>query len=271
MRIKIKFKLPGNTQILPLSYQYAISAWIYKVLHKSDAKFADMLHAHGYQTGSGKQFKLFTFSKLQFPKHTWEIIPDSGRMKVWARNSYLTISFQLPQQIENFVIGLFKDQRVFIGDKISGINMEVENIEALSMKSLNFVKSDSVVFKAQTPIVLGVNIEGKKNEQYVPPTYPQYKDLFLKNLIDKYNVTGGNGISASDLDFKVTKIHTTKTGKPKTELQIIKPHTPAQTKVRGYYFDFELTAPKEVLEVGLSSGFGSMNALGFGFCGVRGD
>jgi CRISPR/Cas system endoribonuclease Cas6 (RAMP superfamily) len=38
--------------------------------------------------------------------------------------------------------------------------------------------------------------------------------------------------------------------------------------VRGYNYEFELTASKEVLEVGLNSGFGSMCSLGFGFCEV---
>ena len=49
-------------------------------------------------------------------------------------------------------------------------------------------------------------------------------------------------------------------------MQKIKANTEAQTEVKAYWFDFELTAPKEIIELGLNSGFGSMNSVGFG-CG----
>ena len=51
-------------------------------------------------------------------------------------------------------------------------------------------------------------------------------------------------------------------------MQTIKAHTSAQTKVRGYYYEFEIKAPAEIIEIGLNAGFGSMNALGFGFCEI---
>ena len=262
MRLKIKFRLSGKKQILPLNYQYPISAWIYKVLNNADAEFAKILHENGYKTITGKKFKLFTFSKLIFPNHTWKIVPKSDRMQVWARNGYLTISFQLPEQTEKFVMGLFKEQKVFIGDKISGVDMEVENIEAL--KDVTIGELENVKMKTITAIVLGVNIKGEENEQYVSPLHPEYKTLFLQNLLDKYKATGQKKIPIDNIDFVVGKIST------KTDMQTIKAFTPAETKVRGYNYDFELTAPKEILEVGLNSGFGSMCSLGFGFCEVIG-
>jgi len=260
MRLRIKFNLSGERALLPLNYQYPLSAWIYKVLHRSDKEFANMLHEYGYVLDSGKTFKLFTFSKLTFPNHTWKIIPKSDRMKIWARQAYLTVSFQLPEQTEKFVMGLFQQQKAFIGDKISGIEMEVESIEAL--KDVEIGICENVELKAVTAIVLGVDVEGEKNEQYVPPVHPKYKDLFLKNLLDKYRAIGKTDYTISDLDFKVKKLYT------KTAMQRIKAGTPAETRVKAYYFDFELSAPKEMIEVGLNAGFGSMNALGFGFCEV---
>ena len=260
MRFKIQFKLSGKNQKLPLNYQYPISAWVYKVLSKADTDFTNMLHNHGYQLENGKTFKLFTFSKLNFPKHTWKIIPKSDRMNIWARKAWITVSFQLPEQSEKFIMGLFKEQKAFFGDKISGIYLEVESVEAL--KDVEIGKCLNVKMRTVTAIVLGVDIEGDDNEQYVSPLHPEYKVLFLKNLLDKYEATGKKGVSIEDLDFVVGKISA------KTTMQTIKAFTPAETKVRGYNYEFELTAPKEVLEVGLNSGFGSMCSLGFGFCEV---
>ena len=93
----------------------------------------------------------------------------------------------------------------------------------------------------------------------MPPIHSDYKKAFLQNLVDKLVVTGKTRIDVEKLDFNITKLYS------KTSLQTIKAGTPAQTKVRGYYFDFELSAPKEIIEVGLNAGFGSMNSLGFGY------
>jgi len=264
MRFRIKFILSGKKQLLPLNYQYPVSAWIYKVLGTADKEFTKILHEEGYKINTGKAFKLFTFSRLSFPKHTWKIIPHSDRMQVWARNVRLDVSFQFPEQSEKFLTGLFNNQKAFVGDKISGVEMEVAGIEA--MRDMAFDATDekiSVTLKAKTAIVIGLKEDDQVYEQYISPDHREYKKLFLQNLIDKYNSTGRVGISLEEIDFKVKKIY------PKTSLQTIKAHTGAETKVRGYYFDFELNAPVDIIRLGLNAGFGSMNSLGFGFCGVK--
>ena len=221
---------------------------------------------------------------MNFPLHTWKIIPKSDRMQIWARQAYLTISFQLPEQMEKFVIGLFNEQKVFVGDKISGIDMGVVGVEVVgnveigecenvemgisSAEATEIERCEDVGIRTKTPIVLGVDIEGEKYEQYVTPLHAEYKALFLQNLLDKYKAAGGNGVVIEDLDFEVVALHKTKKEKPKTDLQVIKAFTKEETKVKGYFYDFKLSAPKKVIEVGLNSGFGSMSSLGFGFCDV---
>jgi len=263
MRFRIKFILSGKKQLLPLNYQYPVSAWIYKVLATANKEFTKILHEEGYKIESGKAFKLFTFSRFSFPNHTWKIIPHSDRMQVWARNAWLEVSFQYPKQGETFLTGLFNSQKVYVGDKISGVKMEVSGIEALREMDFNQNNDKAKVeVKAITPIVMGLNTEENKYEQYISPEHPAYKNLFLQNLIDKYKLTGKDYISKEDMDIEIIKIY------PKTSLQTIKAHTTAETKVRGYYFDFELYAPTEIIKLGLNAGFGSMNSLGFGWCGV---
>lgn len=277
MKFKIKFNLSGKRQLLPFNYQYPLSAWIYKVLAKADFAFTKILHNNGYKIENGKSFKLFTYSNLQFPKHTWKPARQKDRMEVWARKAWLTVSFQFPEQGEKFVMGLFQQQKAFVGDKISGIDMEVESIEVLKdveigrcgdveigeLGDVEIGECVDVKMKAVTAIVLGISVEGEKNEQYELPIHADYKKLFLQNLLDKYAATGKSGIDINTLDFKITKLHT------KTNLQTIKAFTPAETKVKGYYYEFELAAPKELIEIGLNAGFGSMNALGFGYCDLR--
>lgn len=131
MRFKIKFRLEWNRQVLPLNYQYPLSSWIYKVLAKGDAALADVMHNQGYRLDNGKTFRLFTFSQLSFPAHTYKIIPKTDRMERWSRYTWLIIAFQLPQPAEKFVLCLFRNQKVEFGDRISGIHMEVEAVEVM--------------------------------------------------------------------------------------------------------------------------------------------
>lgn len=273
MRIKIKFELKNNIQFLPFNYQYPVSAWIYKVLAKGNEEFTTLLHNEGYKLDNGKTFKLFTFSSLRFPKGSWSLanvkqvnllrkgkgfeeITRSDRMKIWSKNAYLTVSFHLPKQIENFVMGLFKDQKAFIGDKISGIDLEVESIEALKTPTH---KNGSVKIKTSTPIVMGLIEEGFKHEHYINPTHSSFKTLFINNLLDKYHLSGKTDIKLEDIDFEVIKLY------PKPSKQTIKAFTKEETEVKAYKFDFVLKAPDEIIEIGLNAGFGSMNSLGFGF------
>ncbi len=37
--------------MLPMDYQYYLSAWIYKILEKADREFARFLHSDGYSLG----------------------------------------------------------------------------------------------------------------------------------------------------------------------------------------------------------------------------
>jgi CRISPR-associated endoribonuclease Cas6 len=265
MKLKLHFQLSGKRQLLPLNYQYPISSWIYKVMSAADAEFTNMLHEKGYQLENGKNFKLFCFSKLRFPNKTWRIIPKSDRMEIWARNAFLEIGFQLPEQTEKFVIGLFKNQELTLGDKISQVNMQVGQVESLAGSPIT---SSPTRLTTLSPLVLGLDTDEAVHEYYATPLHKDYAEVFIKNLIEKHQAAGKEKISMEDVKFKVLQLHKNKKGEPKTELQSIKAHTTEETKVKGWYFYFELTAPAELIETGLNSGFGSMSSLGFGWCEV---
>jgi CRISPR-associated endoribonuclease Cas6 len=243
--------------LLPLNYQYPLSAWIYKVLDSADKDFAKILHDTGYKLKNGKTFKLFTFSRLNFPKGTYKHKKNSDRLEIKSRECQLTVAFQLPEQFENFLKGIFSNQTAYIGDKKSGIQMRVVSVEPIIQ---DIPPDNKIRLKTITPVVMGIKEPDKKYEQYISPLQEEYKTLFLNNLIEKYYATGKDTYSINDIDMGIIKLYT------KTSLQTIKDGTPEETKVKGYYYEFELKAPKEIIEVGLNAGFGSMNSLGFGYC-----
>lgn len=262
MRLKITFKLPASKQVLPLNYQYPLSSWIYRVLGKGDREFSAFLHEHGYRQGNNKTFKLFTFSNLQFPDKMWRIIKGTDRMEIFSGTAQIILSFQIPVAAEKFVAGLFKDQYAEIGDRISNVKMEVSTIEMLQQPEF----SETMRFSALSPIVITQLTEKNKHEQYLKPGEINYEQLFFKNLIDKHNAYERSVDVQAPL-FTVENLKLTcLTNNPQSRLQTIKAHTNEEVKVRGYLFDFEITAPPALIKTGYESGFGAMNALGFG-CG----
>nr|NQU93136.1 CRISPR-associated endoribonuclease Cas6 [Bacteroidota bacterium] len=262
MRIKIEFKLSGKRQVLPLNYQYPLSAWIYKVLERGDREFSAFLHEQGFKMENQKTFKLFTFSNLQFPRNTSRHMKRTDRLEIFADRVWLTLAFQIPVAAEKFVAGLFNDQEAEIGDRISKVEMDVGTIEML--KEPEF--TERMIIHTLSPIVVTRKTENDKQEQYLKPGDADYDFLFFKNLLDKYNAyqrqmqQETESIDTKMLQFKCL------TENPKSQLQHIKAFTIAEVKVRGYRFDFEIIAPPALIKTGLDSGFGAMNAVGFG-CG----
>ena len=263
MRFQIKFRMSGKRQVLPLNYQYPLSSWIYKVLQKGDAELADFLHREGYKLENRKTFKLFTFSQLRFPKATLKVIKGTDRMELWSRNAWLTVAFQLPQPAEKFVMGLFRDQQVTIGDRISQIEMEVESVEVVKEVEIN---SETVKIRCLSPIVVTEQKEGDIYETYLSPLDENYNSLFFHNLLGKHKLFSDEFDSidpfagSGGLDLECL------TKNPKSKKQTIKAFTPQEVDVKGYQFEFNLTAPAALIKTGLNSGFGAMNAMGFG-CG----
>jgi len=183
-------------------------------------------------------------------------------MEIIAHQAWLVLAFQIPVTAEKFVTGLFSDQQAEIGDRLSKIEMEVSTIEMLKEPEL----AGKMVITTLSPLVVTKKTESDKQEQYLKPGDQDYEKLFFRNLTDKHNayrlqIQGEESlIDPANLNFRCL------TENPKSQLQIIKAFTYAEVKVRGYRFDFEITAPPGLIKTGLESGFGAMNALGFG-CG----
>lgn len=256
MRFKINLHRPSNQRMLSFDYQYYISAWIYKVLQQADEDFATFLHQQGYGNGN-KHFKLFNYSPLYFGKpKLWK---EKSLFEITTNNVSLQVSFYLPDAAERFIVGLFNNQQVFIGDKFNGINFTVSQIERMPEPLLN----ETVHYKAFSPVVVSLNSDDKY-ATYLSPDYNDYALLLKSNLNQKINTLPNTQLPLTNFQFDWQL-----TGQAKSKLITIKPGTPQQSKVRGYKYPFTLTASPEIHQFILSTGLGEKNSTGFGWCEVE--
>ncbi len=276
MRIRLTLQLVNRRQnLLPINYNYELSSWIYKTIYHSNAAFADFLHSNGYMLG-GKRFKLFTFSQLLVPNgNCYFEKPD--RLRINSAQVHLVLSLCIPAVAEHFITGIFHEQTFSIGDQYSKVPFRVLNIEALAQPT--WQPSKVYRFRCLSPICIS---QGRKATQqqakYCSPEadadiYPQ---LFFNNLSNKYlalqqhkKEVGNKQLAplktkqpedpnvGFDFGFKLLST-------PKSKLIQIKSNSKYPIKVRGYTYDFELTAPPELLHIGYMAGMGEKNSTGFG-------
>lgn len=254
MKFKLTLDKTGIDCLLPISYQYELSAWIYRTIHYGNADFARWLHEHGYMDGK-KQFKLFTFSKIHMGKYAVQ----GDRIEIQSPQVAFYTSFYAGEAAEPFIIGLFSNQQFSIGDKKSRVDFRVASIEKLPDPEWKA----TMQFRTISPVVISVRAE--KHADYLSPEHPEFETYFIKNLVSKYmTVMKQSAGDAFSITFQANPVKFQLLSTPKPKVITIKTGTPSETKIKGYLFDFSLTAPPELLKLGYYAGFGEKNSLGFG-------
>jgi len=255
MRFKLSLQKTGIGNTIPINYQYELSAWIYKTIHFGDPDFSEWLHSFGYCDGR-KTFKFFTFSGIQtFP---YQIKGD--RFIFQSPNASITISFYLNEAAEPFIIGLFRQQTFGIGDRNSRSDFTISQVERIP--DIEF--KPTLRFKALSPIVIStLDEEISENAQYLDPQHVNYYQLFFRNLFAKYKAANNPGLALDETQLGRCQLKILNT--PRSKLVVIKANTAQETKVRGFTYDFEITAPAELTEIGYKAGFGEKNSMGFGY------
>lgn len=236
--------------VLPINYQYELSSWIYKVLNEGDPVFSEWLHENGYKTND-KPFKLFTFSNLIIPLYK----VDNDRINILSDKITLIISFLPDEAIEPFILGLFKDRRLIVGDKKSQVAFEISQVTGLP--PLSFERK--MIFRTISPIFVDEYDLQRDSSKHLSPEDKNYSNIIHNNLIEKYRAFYNK---EPDLAWPVTKIKVL--GNPKSKMVEIKTGTAQVTKIRAFNFKFEIEGSKELIEVGYFGGFGRLGSQGFG-------
>lgn len=269
MRIKLTIQPIEPKCIIPINYQYPLSAAIYSILNSSSPEYAEFLHEKGYISPNGKPLKLFTFSRIWCPA----IKRIDATLVIKHRsNCYFQIaSPMLEDFVQNFVIGLFQQQQIEIGSPHAIGRFVIAQVETLPEPEF---KSE-MKFRCLSPIVASAKHEhkGKETTYYIRPDDPQLDDAIRKNLIQKYNTIfqhpPGNDLLNILLDEqyvqrkggfdKISKLITFKEGDERDE-----------TRVKSFLCPLALKGSIELMRTAYDCGIGEKNSQGFGMIEVVG-
>lgn len=236
-------------QKLPINYQYLISSWIYKTIHRSDSEFAEWLHEEGY-TYNGKKYKHFCYSTLQ-PRR-YKIHSNNSTFELAEGPTKLMVSFNIDKAAKDLLKAVFQDNVIELNSGKNFKFLGMINHVQLS-KPPDFTNHPR--FKSMTPICISVGSDTHEHAQYLQPGDHKYAAAFCKNLVDKANAfLEEDKFNIDQVSFKLL------TPDPKSKLWTIK-----GISIKGYEFEFELDAPVELMEIGYYAGFGVQNSsLGMG-------
>jgi CRISPR-associated endoribonuclease Cas6 len=259
MRFLLHLDIEKGLNLLPFNYQYPVSAWIYKTIHKDNHEFAAFLHEKGFASGS-RSYKLCTFSQFRFPPKGFHVAKNC--MQLLCNEAQLELSFLVPEAMQHFISGLFREQNFSIGDKQSKVNFRVRHVEALPFPDFENMAS----FSALSPIMVSRYDENSKYAEYLKPGHADYERILFDNLLRKYTAALEAGLienTKPDLDRDMNLRFRFKEPVKQKGI-LVKTGTPMQTQLVGYMYDFEMTASRELLYIGYFAGFGEKNSLGMG-------
>lgn len=263
MEIKLSFRNPGSSTSIPIDYQYYLASWVYGVIKSGDEQYAAFLHNQGFKPheSSNKLFKLYCFSNLLISKYS--IQKERGLLTIHDDVFQLKMRFLIDETLEHFIKGIFVDQRLSLK---SGFDKLVHfDIVSVETSRLSF-HQDKARIRTLSPIFLTKTIDN--NTKFLSPEDEPFENTFFQNLLDKYIASGG--IVPREWADATYRISLPPYVKIRSKKNDIKKGSDRPIEVKSYTFDFDIEAPRELIEIGLLAGFGKDNAMGFGYGEVIG-
>ncbi len=254
MRFTIHLSVDSTAKpVLPINYQYELASWIYKTIATGDERYASWLHSNGFSQGS-RAFKLFCFSHLNVPKR--KVAGD--RLHVLSPSISFKLSFLPERSTEEFIKGVFMNQTLALGDRMSQVHFRVESIALEPAREL----TSWGVFHTLSPVVVAA-ARPDRTKEYLTPTDYRYGAMLIGNLKQKYkSYYGHDHVDTVAPAFELL-------GEPKQKGITIKQSELNPIKVIGYQYTFRLAADAALLQMGYEAGFGEDNSMGFGFCDMQ--
>ena len=257
MRLKLTLQCQPNS-VLAYDHHHALRAVIYKIFQTADPVFSQWLHERGYDE-TGKQFKLFTFGLLT--GKPYQHFKERNCLQFLSGVVEWEISFCVDTQVEKFVEGLFKNQKLEVVAAGTKVVFQVQSVQIMEKPTF----TETMRFHAQTGICLTEKTENDRYPQFRHPDDATFKHLFFNNLQEKVRtVLKQDALTPPQyLDLIIGT-------EPKKWSTIVpsEDRNGRDIKTIGYRFDFEVTAPVEWLRIGYFAGFGGKCSGGFGFCEV---
>jgi CRISPR-associated endoribonuclease Cas6 len=252
MRIKLTFRALNEKASIPINYNHAVSALIYKTVAESSPEFAAELHERGF-TAENRQFKLFTFSRIE----TKQAFVDKRASRILLNNPYIKLQISSPvnEFLNNFVRGLFA-QSSFRIDKSEFLLADAETLDTPEFL-------EEMQFHALSPITEAVRNQAGEVVFLIPEN--DWSAIITRNLQRKHQAFHGKPLSDAEVIWNWNENYFADERNYKKASKLIDIRG---IKIRGWLAPFTVKGNVELIKLGYETGFGNRNSVGFGMAEV---
>jgi CRISPR-associated endoribonuclease Cas6 len=269
MRIKLTLIPLERETLLPINYQYPLSAAIYKILSSASPEYSSWLHEVGYTSPDGRPMKLFVFSRLHIPG-----VEQRGSTliaKDFVPCTLFVSSPILEGFMGNLVVGLFERQEIAIGSRYTVGRFRVGSVETLPPPQFQGGPEGtlSARFRCLSPIVVSTMEEykGKLSVHYLRPGDGRMGEAIGRNLLGKFEIVDRKKPKDESLEFRLDEEYIERRGGPEKITKLIwirEGDGERETRVKAFIAPFELSGSIELIRIAYECGIGEKNSLGFG-------
>jgi len=251
MRFKLVLSVKSESfgSVLPVSYQYELSAVVYRRIRENFELYLHWLSSNGFAPIDDCRNRLFSFSNLYIPR----IRVEYDRLHILVKRVQMWISFLPVRGTHEFVKQLFSGETFVLGDRRSRVELEVEDIVECPAPGFG----EEAEYLALSPIVFMV-ARPNRSMEYVGPDYPGYADCFYRSVLGKYEKIFGRPFDG-DTGFSWSLL-----SEPKRKGIFMMRFTPEESKVIGYMYKFKLSMSPILHQIMYETGIGEKVNLGFG-------
>lgn len=259
MRFEIELEPKYQNYSLSLNYNYPVMVNIYKIFFSGEPEFSEWLHNTGYQTASGKRYKLFTFSQIITNKG----IENNGVLKTHGNAKIYFSAPDVYSHIPAFVNGVFKKRTFNLYDGKS------DNSTFFTMKGISVI-SEPIYNEVQKYKMLSPTLISLKNENdevsYIEADDPRFVVQIEKNLIEKYRQIHNKdyqGIIRVMMDMHYIERRKAM-NKHISKKITVKAGRQEETELRAFIAPLVIEAQPEMQKVAYDCGIGEKNSFGLG-------
>ncbi|MCH5327963.1 MAG: CRISPR-associated endoribonuclease Cas6 [Coprobacter sp.] len=251
MRFKLILSVKADRYgaVLPVSYQYELSSCIHRKLSDNMDLCGTWLSQNGFMPELSTRYRLFSLSNFYIPR----IRVEEDRLYILARRVQLWMSFLPERGTEELVRQIFLGQTLLIGDRYSKVEFVVDDIVPMPEPEYRY----TMEYLSLSPLVFFNVLEN--GIEYIGPDSPEYRDVMLNTILDKYHYFYRKEFPLDELRFEFDLLTP-----PKRKGIFIKRYTVDESKTIGYMYKFRLTLNPVLHKLIYNTGFGEKISLGFG-------
>lgn len=241
-------QVSGN--VLPISYQYELSAAFARMLNADTTAFDAWLQANGLSPEDNQHFQVYSVSNLYVPK----IHVEEDRLEINVPRVQFWVSMLPETGTREFLETQLLGKQISVGDSKSSVTFNISAIDDIS--PVNY--TDFMEYQSLAPVVVKA-VRPNGSLEFLGPENRYFAQFMVEGIIERWEAYYKRPYTGN------RSFHFTLLAEPRRKAVAVLQDTPKPQKEVGYMIKFRLGMSPELQEFAYVTGVGDDIPFGFGY------